>query len=296
MLAIVIPYYRKTFFKEALQSLSDQTDKRFNVYIGDDASPADPKEFIKQFSQSFRITYKRFDSNLGSQSLVQHWDRCIAMTQNEDWIMILGDDDFLSKNLVEEFYKSLQQIDKLKNNVVKFATKVVDKRGSEIYSSTCKHTNMNANDAFYEKISDQSRSSLSEHIFRKKIYKKYGFRNYKLAWHADDMAWLEFSNFKNISCIDKAFVSIRVFDNSISGTSNNQKEKNKASYQFYSDLILRYLTHFNQQQKNLIIRIFESKQIFQHGKTLKSYTKISLLYLKNFFLISFIRFTFRFFF
>jgi hypothetical protein len=35
MLAIVIPYYKRTFFEETLQSLANQTDKRFQVFIGD---------------------------------------------------------------------------------------------------------------------------------------------------------------------------------------------------------------------------------------------------------------------
>ena len=42
MLAIIIPYFKLLFFEETLQSLAIQTDKRFKVYIGDDASPEDP--------------------------------------------------------------------------------------------------------------------------------------------------------------------------------------------------------------------------------------------------------------
>lgn len=45
MLAIIIPYYKLAFFEENLQSLSNQTDQRFKVYIGDDASPETPANF-----------------------------------------------------------------------------------------------------------------------------------------------------------------------------------------------------------------------------------------------------------
>jgi hypothetical protein len=38
MLAIVIPYYKIRFFEATLQSVAIQTDKRFKVYIGNDAS------------------------------------------------------------------------------------------------------------------------------------------------------------------------------------------------------------------------------------------------------------------
>ena len=49
MLAIVIPFFKLTFFEETLQSLSTQTDKRFKVYIGDDASPEDCTALLQKF-------------------------------------------------------------------------------------------------------------------------------------------------------------------------------------------------------------------------------------------------------
>ena len=47
MLAIVIPYYNMQFFEETLQSLSSQSDQRFRVYIGNDASPDNPEFLIE---------------------------------------------------------------------------------------------------------------------------------------------------------------------------------------------------------------------------------------------------------
>jgi hypothetical protein len=35
MLAIIIPYYKLTFFLATLESLANQTDNRFTVYIGE---------------------------------------------------------------------------------------------------------------------------------------------------------------------------------------------------------------------------------------------------------------------
>ena len=46
MLAIVIPYYKIIFFEKTLESLAQQTDKRFRVYIGDDASPDSPEKLF----------------------------------------------------------------------------------------------------------------------------------------------------------------------------------------------------------------------------------------------------------
>ena len=40
-LAIIIPGFKINFLETLFQSLVKQTDKRFNVYVGDDASPHD---------------------------------------------------------------------------------------------------------------------------------------------------------------------------------------------------------------------------------------------------------------
>jgi glycosyltransferase involved in cell wall biosynthesis len=106
MLAIVIPYFKVTFFEETINSLAGQTNKNFKVYIGDDASPECPKKILKEFESKLNFKYQKFENNLGSISLVQQWNRCIDLIEDEEWIMILGDDDFLEETVVENWYKN----------------------------------------------------------------------------------------------------------------------------------------------------------------------------------------------
>jgi hypothetical protein len=73
MLAIIIPFYKLTFFDETLQSLANQTDKHFKVYIGDDAS----LEKLFKYKGKFDFVYQRFETNLSGISLTQQWERCI---------------------------------------------------------------------------------------------------------------------------------------------------------------------------------------------------------------------------
>ena len=61
MLAIVIPYYKKTFFRETMESIAAQTCKDFVLYIGDDASPENPKEILEEYKDKIQIVYHRFD-------------------------------------------------------------------------------------------------------------------------------------------------------------------------------------------------------------------------------------------
>ena len=50
-LAIVIPYYKIDFFAATLDSLVHQTNTNFTVYIGNDASPTNPEELIRNRSE-----------------------------------------------------------------------------------------------------------------------------------------------------------------------------------------------------------------------------------------------------
>ena len=111
MLTIVIPYYKISFFETTLKSLSSQTNKNFKVVIGDDASPNNPLQLLEKYKDDFDFIYKRFDSNLGSMSLVNQWNRCLEINTLSQWTMILGDDDVLDPNVVQAFYDTILNFD-----------------------------------------------------------------------------------------------------------------------------------------------------------------------------------------
>src|SRR5215217_7374333 len=151
MLAIIIPYYKLTFFEATLQSLADQSDQRFKVYIGDDASPENPISLLEKYKDKFDFLYHRFQENLGTTSLTKQWERCIELSNNEEWIMILGDDDYMDKNVVATLYENLETISQLQIKVVRFATRVHEADGS--YSKIYNHPKLeNATDFLYRRF------------------------------------------------------------------------------------------------------------------------------------------------
>lgn len=108
-MAIVIPAYKITYLRETLESISRQTDKRFNLYIGDDCSPYDIESVVKEYENKIPLTYKRFDTNLGGKDLVAQWERCIEMTKDEEYIWLFSDDDTMDPECVASFYKVLSE-------------------------------------------------------------------------------------------------------------------------------------------------------------------------------------------
>ena len=278
MLAIIIPYYKLTFFEETLVSLSNQTDNRFKVYIGDDASPENPTNLLAHYQGKFDFVYHRFESNLGSISLPQQWERCIALAGEEEWIMILGDDDYLGQNVVQEFHNQLPEFQS-KANVVRFASQLVyelDRSKSKIYTHPVWES---ATDAFYRKFKRVTMSSLSEYAFARKAFEKFGFYNYPLAWNSDDRAWLDFSEDQPIYSINEAIVYPRMSAINITGKSDNWTLKNESSVVFYHFLIQEKLNHYTKYERIKIIR----KYYFELKKVKSLETKDWLFITKHYF-------------
>lgn len=286
MLAIVIPYYKLTFFEATLQSLSNQSDKRFKVYVGDDASNENPKKTIEKFKSHFEIVYHKFETNLGKKSLASQWQRCVSLTSNEEWIMMLCDDDVLSDNCISEFYENLNEVTKKKIDVIRFATDIIDDEGKKFNKVAIHPKIENAIDFFIRRQKGGTRNSLSENIFKKEIVEKVKFKNFPLAWHSDDLALLEFSNFEYIYTINNALVYFRLSEINITNKNDNIALKSEASFKFFLFLLNNYKDKFSQQQRELIKSKLE-KNMLQNKSDINRWFLIFNLYLKQLNLVDF---------
>lgn len=241
-LAIIIPFFKIDFFEETLRSVAAQTNKNFTLYIGNDASPDHPLPLIDKYFKKEDYQYFDYKENLGGKNLALQWER-ILENVTEEWFQILGDDDIISANFVEEFYTHLNQIEKNKINVIKFSQALMDGHSIILTSYTHLKTITHYRDIWTNLFSKRERSSLSENIFRTSEYKKYKFKKYPLAWYSDDMAILEISNFKNIFFIETAQVQVRISEKSISGMTDDEvynKKKEWARLYFYEDILKKF--------------------------------------------------------
>ena len=255
-LGIVIPFYKLSFFEETLASLAAQLNKNFRVYIGNDASPEDPLKLIESYSCELDIKYRRFEQNLGRKSLPGHWDRCIAMSRDEDYLLILGDDDVLDPHVVACFYREQESFLE-KKQLVRFASAMIDKN-SAITTMIYRHPREEkATDAYFRKFKGHTRSSLSEYAFPMETYIKNGFSDYPLGWHSDDRAWLEFSGQDPIYTINDAVVFIRNSGRNISSRQDNVHDKIEATYRFYQFLLKSRLEEFDTNRKYGLINSYQ---------------------------------------
>jgi glycosyltransferase involved in cell wall biosynthesis len=99
IVTIAIPVYERfDFFINAYQSIVNQTVKP-KVLVVDNNSSHD--KFLT-FCRENEVPYFRNSSNLG---MFGNWNRCFELAESE-YVMILGDDDFLEPTFIEKFLEA----------------------------------------------------------------------------------------------------------------------------------------------------------------------------------------------
>jgi hypothetical protein len=221
-LAIVVPFFKIYYLEKLLISLIGQTDKRFNLYISDDASPHDIRSLIEKYDNFLTITYKRFEENLGSLNLVKHWHRSISLTQGEKWIWLFGDDDFMDDSCVKDFYSNVNDI----NQVYRFSTQCINSQGRNIKKSQFVKFHQTRSDYLRDRLLEKHRVSLSECIFSRASFDSVeGFMEMPLAWSSDVVAWYMFSGETGIRGINASRVYLRTSVFNISSRRDNLDQK-----------------------------------------------------------------------
>ncbi|RZJ70858.1 glycosyltransferase family 2 protein [Flavobacterium sp.] len=274
MLAIVIPYYKKAFFAETLSSLAAQTDKRFRLYIGDDSSPENPESEIGKYESEIPIHFKKFHENVGGKNLPSQWKRCLDLLADEDWVLVLGDDDVLDPNVVEAFYDKLAKNPKV--DVMRFATQKID-ASSVATSPVYLHPELETSRDF---LFRESRSSLSEYVFRTEKLLENNFRELPLGWYSDVLAVLEVSGFGNVLTINDATVNVRISSQSISGSPAHGKQKLEARAIYYKLLCDNYLEKFLPWQQVLLFEKLDKTYLIRKSNW-RLLLQIIALYLRK---------------
>lgn len=233
-LAIVIPAYKLEFFKQTVESIANQTCKEFTLYIGNDASSTNFALIADFYRDSINIVYKRFEENLGRLDLVAHWERCIDMIQDEQWVWLFSDDDLMENNCVELFYNHIRG--HKSNGLLHFNIDIINENGLEIFKKKRFPSHFLTSEYFANSINGRVYSCVVEFIFKRELFDQVnGFEAFDLGWSSDTATWMKLSLNSGITTIDGAYVKWRLSKINISAKSNDSdivQRKINASVEF----------------------------------------------------------------
>ena len=232
-LAVIIPAFKADFLAKALTCVLRQTDQRFNLYVCDDASPADIQGIARSALGARPFAFKRFEKNLGGMSLARHWNRCVAMS-NEPWVWLFSDDDLMDDNCMAAFYKFLDAGGD-EADILRFDAWTVDE-ASRIVGLHSLHPDRETGLEFaYGHLMGWRNLFMQQHIFRRRAFDEArGFLDLPLAWATDDAAIIAMGQKKPIRRIPDARVSWRKSRQNITpdGSLKMRKEKLRADCLF----------------------------------------------------------------
>lgn len=253
----LLPAYKSAFLDKALQSIMKQTYANFKVLISDDCSPENIRGICEPYLDDERFQYRRNGSNMGSKSLVLHWNMLVDLCDTE-YFIIASDDDFYDISFLERINTLVSRYPEL----------------DLFRARTCR---INEEDICFdvERISEEFENQISfidsmfnpnqvhcigNYVFKKKHLVDMGyFMDFPLGWFSDDATVILCSE-KGIANTSEVLFSFRYSNINISGYKSSDcisaKKKILACCLFY-DWIKQYnISHETNLYNNyLLLRI-----------------------------------------
>lgn len=235
-LAVLIPTWSTRFLADTLSSLAAQTDQRFTVYVGDDASPDDVSGLCSRFADRLDLRYQRFASNLGGGDLVAQWSRCVQWT-SEPWVWMIGDDDMLEPGCVAAFHAARQQHPQA--TLFHFSVRRIGAAGQLLADEAEFPQVLSPRRFLLGRLSFALASYAPDYVFRRQTFdERGGFQRFPLAWCSDDATWATLAAPAGIHTVPGPRVCWRLSGSNISARSGaNASAKIEAHLQFIEWLV-----------------------------------------------------------
>ena len=259
--SFVLPAYKATFFKEALDSILMQTYKEFELIIVNDASPEDLDSIVKQYDDS-RIRYYVNKENLGGKDLVAQWNHSLEYAKG-DYVILASDDDVYSPLYLEKMDELVCKYPNV--NVFRPRVQKINDNGDvthiESYTKECNTTLEYA----YAWVNGYINSGIPFYLFKKTALQNIGgFVNLPLAWHSDDATVLSLIG-NGIVISSEILFSFRHSGENITSRCNDSKTLNlklnatEIFYKWYEDFLRNTIAtdHYEKFYKQTIIRRLE---------------------------------------
>jgi glycosyltransferase involved in cell wall biosynthesis len=258
LFSFVLPAYKAKYLQEAIQSILEQTDTRFELIIVNDASPEDVETIVETFRDS-RIRYYRNETNIGGENLVRNWNHCLTYAQG-DYVILASDDDVYDQEFLTEIAALIDRYPDL--DLYKARTKKInaDRRILEMDPEFAGYSSLI--DFLYNRRKGMI-SCVSNYVFRTAaLQARGGFVDFPAAWHSD-AATVDWMARKGIAITRKVLFSFRSSEINI---SNQRKlsvayDKLQATVMYDQWFDAHIHLQANDENEDFLIRQIQSKRI-----------------------------------
>lgn len=180
----LLPAYKATYFEEALLSIKNQTYKDFKVLVSDDCSPEELEPiFNRTVGDDPRFTFRRNQENMGSKSLVSHWNLLVDMCDTE-YLMMAGDDDVYDARFLEEMDKLSSQYPEV--DILRTRVNIIDGENQKLHEDALYKEYVSHLDFMAQIYYNNACLCVANYVYKTRaLQRKGGFIDFPLAWYSD---------------------------------------------------------------------------------------------------------------
>lgn len=217
--SFVLPAFKATFLREAVDSILNQTYTDFELIIVNDASPEDLTSIVKEYHDD-RIQYYVNEKNVGGTDLVAQWNHCITYAKGE-YLILASDDDVYHPDYLEKMDVLVDKYPVV--NVFRSRVQHMNADGYIRGESEELDEYLSYVDLLYAMHQGKICSGLAYHIFkREELINIGGFVNFPSAWISDDATVISLAK-NGVVFHKEALFAFRTSDINISSRINNSK-------------------------------------------------------------------------
>ena len=182
--SFVLPAYKARYFREAIDSILNQTYSDFELIIVNDSSPEDLDSIVNNYNDG-RIRYYKNDKNIGGKDLIAQWNLSLSYAIGE-YVILASDDDVYSPLYLEEMDGLVCKYPEV--YVFRPRIQIIDSSSSILYQFGTISENVGQIEYIYHWMRGCVGSGIGHFIFnREALVSQGGFFSLPLAWGSDDV-------------------------------------------------------------------------------------------------------------
>lgn len=192
IITFLLPAYKSQFLAETLFSIKKQTCAEYEVLLSDDASPDNIIDIYEAIVKNdSRFKYRRNEENMGSKSLVSHWNLLVEQCQT-DYLILSSDDDLYDAAFLYEVISLIRKYPEV--DVIRAGARIISENGEIVQEDFCSPEFESQVDFLYDFYNHGKISCLANYVFKTSALRRIGgFVEKPLAWGSDELTVMQLS-------------------------------------------------------------------------------------------------------
>ncbi len=279
MISVAIPAFKAKFLREAIKSILDQTYSNYELIIVNDASQDNIREIVESFNDS-RIRYYENEVNLGKESVVKNWNKCLEYAKGE-YFILFSDDDICDKHYLEKMYNLINKYPNINLAHCRLAT--IDENDNLLNVANSCPEYEEGIEFIWHRMKGVRLQAAPDFMVKTSALKAIGgFIDLALAWGSDDLTWFQLSLEYGVAYTNEVLVYWRLSKINISKVGAIKERLDAIiKYDEYCKKKIFTAPHFITHPYKSLIQIDYTRWIYNLRYQLISYaqTKDSLIFI-----------------